>query len=133
PSSVVTVKYATHDGTATAGSDYTATSGTLTFGPGQTAGNVAVAITNRTGSVPSRSFTVTLSFPTNATVVDNKGVVVIGASGATAVSSPRISAPPDVIVGEADGYVDLPVSLSAPGTSLATVSFANANSTASGA
>src|SRR5207253_5811834 len=32
PSSVVTVKYATHDGTATAGSDYTATSGTLTFG-----------------------------------------------------------------------------------------------------
>ncbi len=31
---VVTVNYATADGTALAGSDYTATSGTLTFAPG---------------------------------------------------------------------------------------------------
>ena len=30
----VSVDYATRDGTAVAGEDYTATSGTLTFGPG---------------------------------------------------------------------------------------------------
>ena len=30
----VTVDYATSDGTATAGSDYAAVNGTLTFGPG---------------------------------------------------------------------------------------------------
>lgn len=41
----------------------------------------------------------------------------------TAVSSPGISAPPDVVVGEADGYVDLPVSLSGPGTSPVSVSY----------
>ena len=38
----VTVKYATANGTALAGSDYTATSGTLTFTPGQTSKTVTV-------------------------------------------------------------------------------------------
>ncbi|WP_459986902.1 Calx-beta domain-containing protein, partial [Nocardioides sp. AN3] len=38
----ITVTYATANGTATAGSDYTATTGTLTFAPGQTTQNVAV-------------------------------------------------------------------------------------------
>ena len=37
----VTVKYATANGTATAGSDYTAVSGTLTFAAGQTSGRSA--------------------------------------------------------------------------------------------
>src|SRR5437016_1695926 len=35
-SGTVSVHYATSDGTATAGLDYVATSGTLTFSPGQT-------------------------------------------------------------------------------------------------
>ena len=39
-----TVAYATSDGTATAGADYTAASGTLTFAPGQTVKTVVVAI-----------------------------------------------------------------------------------------
>ncbi len=41
---VVTVNYATSDGTATAGQDYTATSGTLTFGPGEVERNVTIPI-----------------------------------------------------------------------------------------
>ena len=40
PSGTVTVDFATSDGTATAGSDYTATSGTLTFAAGETAKTV---------------------------------------------------------------------------------------------
>ena len=40
----VTVDYATSDGTAEAGSDYEAASGTLTFAPGETAKTVAVAM-----------------------------------------------------------------------------------------
>src|SRR5437588_5960644 len=51
-------------------------------------------------------------------------------AGATAVSSPGISAPPDVVVGEADVHLDLPVSLSAPGTSKVSVNYATANGTA---
>jgi chitinase len=128
--STVTVDYATHNGSAVAGTDYGSTSGTLTFGPGETAKNVVVPITDRSGAAPSRSFSVSLSSPTNATIVDGTGVVTIGASGGTAVASPGISAPPDVVVGEADGYVDLPVTLSAPGTSVVSVAYTTTNSTA---
>ena len=128
--STVTVHYATHDGTAVAGTDYTSTSGTLTFGPGETAENVTVPITDRTGTAPTRRFTVTLSSPTAATIVDGTGVVTIGASGATPLALPDISAPPDVVVGEADGYVTLPVTLSAPGTKTVSVKYPTVNSTA---
>lgn len=40
----VTVNYATQDGTATAGADYTATSGSLTFAPGELVKTVSVPI-----------------------------------------------------------------------------------------
>ena len=69
---------------------------------------------------------------TNAVVVDGSGAVTIGASGGTPVATPAISAPPDVVVGEADGYVDLPVSLDSPGESTVTVNYATANGTAAG-
>jgi Calx-beta domain len=39
-----TVDYATLNGTAVAGSDYTATSGTLTFAPGESAHTIAVPL-----------------------------------------------------------------------------------------
>lgn len=40
----VTVNYATHNGSALAGKDYNATSGTLTFSSGQTTRTFTVAI-----------------------------------------------------------------------------------------
>ena len=52
---------------------------------------------------------------------DASGVVVIGASEQTALSQPSIFAPPDVIVGEVDGFVDLVVRLSTPGLNPVTV------------
>src|SRR5439155_5200843 len=81
-------------------------------------------------AAPTRKFTVVLSTPVNATLVQKTATITIGASGATAVASPKISAPPDGIAAEADGYLDLPVTLSAPATKSVTVSYANANSTA---
>ena len=76
-----------------------------------------------------------------ATLYLSAAVVVAGslfgvsaiAAAQTPVVSPVISAPPDVVVGETDGYIDLPVTLSAPGVSPVTVNYATANGTADGA
>ena len=128
----VTVPYTTNNGSAAAGTDYSATHGTLTFAPGQTAQNITVPIIDRTGTAPTRSFSVTLGTPTNATVADRTGVVTIGASGATPVPLPGISAPADVVVGQVDGYLDEPVTLSAPGESTVTVNYTTADGTGNG-
>jgi Tol biopolymer transport system component len=64
----VTVDYATADGTATAPDDYAATSGTLTFAPGETAKTVVVAVVGDTLVEPNETLTVTLSAPTDATL-----------------------------------------------------------------
>ena len=65
PRSEVTVRYATADGTgtnpATAGSDYTATRGTLTFGPGETAKTVQVPILDDTVRDDGETLTLALS------------------------------------------------------------------------
>ena len=62
----VTVNYATANGTATAGSDYTAASGTLTFAPGQTSKPITVTVNGDTAVEPNETFFVNLSAPTNA-------------------------------------------------------------------
>jgi hypothetical protein len=64
----VTLAYKTTDGTATAGSDYTATAGSLTFAPGETSKTVAVPIVGDNTVEPDETFTLTLSSPVNATL-----------------------------------------------------------------
>src|SRR5262249_19826044 len=59
----VQVNFATQDGTAHAGIDYQATSGTLSFGPGETMKTIAVPIISNTMLHAARSFTVALSNP----------------------------------------------------------------------
>jgi hypothetical protein len=64
----ITVRYATADDTATAPGDYTAASGTLTFGPGETSKTVAVPVVGDATVEPDEAFVVNLSTPTNATI-----------------------------------------------------------------
>ncbi len=65
----VTVGYATADGSATAGADYTAVNGTLTFDAGAVARTVTVVVADDTLDEDDReTFTVTLSAPANATL-----------------------------------------------------------------
>ncbi len=64
----VTVGYSTTNGSATAGQDYTAKSGTLTFAPGTTAQQVSVAVTGDTTVEPNETLSVTLAGPSNATL-----------------------------------------------------------------
>ncbi|MDQ3907731.1 MAG: Ig-like domain repeat protein [Acidobacteriota bacterium] len=74
---VVTVNYATADGTATAGTDYFAASGVLTFNPGETTKTVPVVINGDTLNEPDETFFVNLSNPSNATVAVAQGTGTI--------------------------------------------------------
>ena len=76
-SELVTVAYATQDGTAVAGSDYTAASGTLQFDPGMTSHTIRVAVLNDTAVEPTETFAVELSDPVRATLADGTGVGTI--------------------------------------------------------
>src|SRR2546428_692986 len=60
-SAAVTVDYATADGTALAGSDYVAASGSLTFAPGETSQSVMVVINGDVTVEPDETFSVNLS------------------------------------------------------------------------
>ncbi|MFN6324173.1 MAG: bluetail domain-containing putative surface protein, partial [Aphanizomenon sp.] len=62
----ISVNYATANGTATAGLDYTATIGTLTFAPGATSQVINIPILNDSLNEADETFTLTLSSPTNA-------------------------------------------------------------------
>src|SRR5262249_6369266 len=64
----LTVNYATSDGTAVAGRDYTATSGTLTFNAGVTSAIIRVPILADGVVQSGLSFNLTLSNPAAATL-----------------------------------------------------------------
>lgn len=70
----VSVSYATANGTAVAGPDYTQASGTLTFAPGVTSQTVNVPITTTLTGGPTKAFTLNLSAASGATVADGQGV-----------------------------------------------------------
>jgi hypothetical protein len=69
----VTVNYATADDTAISGSDYTATSGTLTFQPGETSKTVSVVVFGDLGFEPDETFLVNLGSANGADVADAQG------------------------------------------------------------
>ncbi len=73
----VTARYATRNRTALVGSDYLATSGTVTISPGQTSSSFSVIVVGDTLDENNESFEVVLAAPTNATVSKAIGVVTI--------------------------------------------------------
>ena len=75
--SPVTVGYTTANGTATAGADYTATTGNLTFAPGVTAQQISVPILADTTAETNETFTLALSNPTGSTIATNTATATI--------------------------------------------------------
>jgi len=69
----VTVDYYTANGTATAGTDYNATSGALTFNPGETSKTVSVIANGDTVTEPDETLLLNLLNPGNATISDAQG------------------------------------------------------------
>jgi hypothetical protein len=81
------VSFATADGTATAGSDYAAASGTLSFPPGTTSQPVLVDVMGDVAVEPDETFLLSLSAPVNATLGDAQGGGTIGDDDAPSLSS----------------------------------------------
>ena len=80
-SSAVSVRYATSDGTATAGADYVATSGALRFEAGETAKTVSVPVLNDAHDEGSETLTLTLSHPFGAELADGTATGTINNTG----------------------------------------------------
>ena len=73
----VTVDYTTQNGTAIAGSDYTATAGTLTFVAGDTSESITVPVAADAAFEPDENFTVVLSNAPLASFADDSATGTI--------------------------------------------------------
>src|SRR5262249_49931708 len=73
----ITVSYATADGSAAAGTNYPAASGTVLFAPGETSKTILVPTLDDGTADPTRAFTVSLSSPVNATLGHSQGIGTI--------------------------------------------------------
>ncbi|MGQ0620778.1 MAG: choice-of-anchor Q domain-containing protein [Panacagrimonas sp.] len=72
--SPVTVRFASANGTARSGSDYTAKSGTITFAPGVVQQQAVILVKGDSTREPSETFVVNLSNPSSGTTIaDNQG------------------------------------------------------------
>jgi hypothetical protein len=121
----VTVNYATLNGTASAGADYTAKTGVLTFAPTEVAKSIAITVNGDPTDEPSETFTVRLSSPVNASIADADG------TGSIVDDDP----PPQILGGQAvvtEGTVNatVPITLSAVSGFTVTASYATANGSA---
>ena len=76
-SGTVTVDYATADGSATAGADYTAASGTLIFSSSQTSKTVSVTVLDDAHDDDGETFTLRLSNAAGARIADNEATGTI--------------------------------------------------------
>jgi hypothetical protein len=74
---IVTVDYATGDGTAAAPSDYASRNGTIIFMAGETSKTVSVALVHDALVEPDETFTLALSRAVNTTLSDGQGVATI--------------------------------------------------------
>src|SRR6185369_592727 len=124
----VTVDYSTASDTALAGSDFVATSGRLTFAPGETNQTISVEVKGDTIAEATESFLVNLSNATNASISDGQGVGFITDNDAL----PTIVIT-DAAVTEGDSTTTnavFSVSLSAISGQVVTVDFVTADDTA---
>ena len=107
-SGTVTVDYATSDITANAGMDYTATSGTLTFMPGETSKTITIPILNDTVYETLERFEVTLSNPAGA-ALSTASLANVNIANDDAVPTASMA---DVIVNEDTGTMTMTMALS---------------------
>jgi urease beta subunit len=127
----VTIDYATLNGSATAGTDYTATSGTLTFAPGETTKTVSVTVLNDTVAEADKSFQLVLSNPTNASLAVDRatGNILDDDTIPTVSVTAPVSAVPE---GDTGGTEQIPfeITLSHPYNVAVTIPYSTSDGTA---
>lgn len=125
----VTVNYATADGTATAGQDYVAKSGTITFAAGETQKTVSITINGDKVAERDESLTLKLSAPTGATLAD---ATAAGTIVTDEVIVPRIAIADAAVKEGDDGTRNLAftVTLSEATSGPVTVTYATADGSA---
>ena len=129
----VTVEYATGSGTATDGTDYTATNGTLTVLAGATTGTIEVPVTNDATNEDNETATLTLSNPTNATITDATADLVITDDDGIEIglSTAHSGGSTDnLTVGEGDGIGTFTVTLDQTSSGDITIEYSTSSGTA---
>ncbi len=127
---VVSVNYASFNGTALANFDYTPVAGTLTFQPGETSRTVTVPVLFDADAEASETFTVVLSSPTGGTLVDGVGAGTI--TDTTVTPLPGVSVG-NITVAEpvsGAGQAVFTITLSSAPATAVTVNYATADGTA---
>ena len=125
----ISVDYSTADGTAISPSDFTSTSGTLTFNPGDLSRSIVIPITNSDQIELDETFLVNLTNlqanGANIILGDNQATVTITDDDQAAISID------DVTVDENAGTAILTVSLNLPVDTTISVDYSTADGTAS--
>jgi hypothetical protein len=121
----VSVDYVTADDSANAPDDYEAAAGTVTFAPGETVRQVAVAVAGDTLDEPHESFVLNMSNPSGAVLDDARGIgTILDNDPLVSLSIDDVSAP------ETSGSADFAVSLSGASGKVVTVAYASADGSA---
>ena len=131
-SGAVAVSFATADGSAFAGADYTSTSGTLNFADGETSMTITVPITDDTAMESNESFTVTLSNPTGGAGLGSPSSTVTIQDNDTVTMNPGVFtiSPVTTSVSEGSPTISLSVNRSGGSDGAVSVDFATADQTA---
>ena len=126
-SQAVTVDFTTADVTATAASDYVATTGTLHFPAGTTSQTIIVQVFSDALLEPTETFVVNLANPTNAIIADGQGQATIIDPGGFRLTINDVS-----VKESTSGTVSavFMVTLSEPGSQEVTVDFTTIDATA---
>ena len=126
-SSLVSVHFATANGTATAGSDYTAVSQDVSFAAGETSKTVSVPITDAHVIGGSRTVSLALSSPSTGATLTSPStatLTIVDDDRAVAFSTSAYS------VNETGGSATITINRAGPTSGSDTVHFATANGTA---
>ncbi|MFK7818047.1 MAG: Calx-beta domain-containing protein [Planctomycetaceae bacterium] len=124
----VSVQYATSNVTATAGSDYSSRSGTLSFADGQSSRSISIPIVNNSVEETLETFRVTLSNPTGgASIGTGEATVTIVDDDEPVIPGTLSITPTSLSVNESIGSVTLTIARTGGSDGAVSVQYATQN------